>query len=882
MYLLKRIQNCDFSVYRPSGVFYHPVTYSDLVTGRDDEENTQIQSDIETYVRCKKLLTEGGADYEAEKANVVKNIDRMLSAEEVSRNKKRNKEFRAALSTLRDYLCVGEEDERKKEEMSKAFDSVISFTKGLLHCVTYAAQEFTHGVCGGAGIIPSGFYCIDIDHITMHPQTMKEVLCKIFGKCLSSPKSKYVEGLHLDEVHKSARGEGVHIIVDIAPAIYRQLYRPGDVADRREFRYVREAVTKAMDFAFEESETGGISTGRAWGEMDPLDDYQRRIFVPTTHYDLYACTEWAEDSFIQDHEAAVLSVLTGELHLRFEEPEASCDKRSTCTPRPADPVVRVSGEVIRDPFASVTRDYTIDGQPVADVCQAFCEREGYDMYREGNRHKGLLKWAAAVKHYFRSQGEDINLYDFLPRPLGPEMGEEEIRNIVKEAEKPEKPELPEGSFRLSRAALRAEYKQKLSSMPPIPFSAVPGWLKPFLERVKNDDIMSRMILTRIWPVLCSRMGGYVIPGRNGGDMYPCINSMVLGPSSCGKDTTRFCNDLILCDLNDRDAGRMEEMRENAAARDAAGNGKKERKKILFIHNVQDLTVAAMRNNLLASDGERMLISFDEIEQANFTGADLKTFFSLLKRSDGNNDEVVLRSTDSAVNGSLKLAVNFSITGNTQAAYRIFRRSIVDGNSGELGRLLLFVVPELYDYEITPQLGPLPDAEATSAFFREKLDASSCRQEANPQIVKDFAAFESEVRQKVNSYPSMCLRSVVARTLNAGYLIAHICAILSGRYGDEESKIAKFVVESSLHSFRESFCPKIDDVIRQNNKKSQRAGEWMLRDLPEGTEFTAREIADRYNTDEKKIQKNLSWWTKKNKIIRVSKGVYKKGGADAQR
>lgn len=880
MYILKHISKCNFSVYRPSEVFYHPVTYSDLVTGRDDEENTQIQSDIETYSGCKKLLTEGGAKYEDAKADVVKLIDRTLSAA----GDRGDKRIRASLSTLRDYLCAGEEDERKKEETLKAFDSVINSTKSLLHCVTYAAQKFPHGVCRGAGIIPSGFYCLDIDHITMHPRKMSGVLQKIFGKCPTSPKSKYLEGLQLHEVHKSARGEGLHVIVEIAPAIYRQLYRPGDVADGREFRHVREAVTQALDldFAVEEEETGGTSAGRAWGKMDALDDYQRRIFVPTTHYDLNVGVEWTKESFIQDHEAEILSLLTDELHLRFEEPEASCDKRSTCTPRPAAPVVQVSGEGSRDPFASVTRDYMIDGQNVQDVCRAFFEREGFDMYREGNRHNGLLKWAGAVKHYFRSQGEDINIYDFLPRPLGPEMGEEEIRGIIKEAEKPETPKLPESSFRLDRAVMRAEYKQKLSSMPPIPFASIPEWLKPFLERVKNDDIMSRMILTRIWPVLCSRMGGYVIPGRNGGDMYPCINSMVLGPSSCGKDTTRFCNDLILCDLNDRDAGRMEEMRENAAARDAAGNGKKERKKTLFIHNVQDLTVAAMRSNLLASDGERMLISFDEIEQANFTGADLKTFFSLLKRSDGNNDEVVLRSTDSAVNGSLKLAVNFSITGNTQAAYRIFRRSIADGNSGELGRLLLFVVPELYDYEITPQLGPLPDAEATSAFFREKLDASSCRQEANPKIVKDFAAFESEVRQKVNSYPSMCLRSVVARTLNAGYLIAHICAILSGRYGDEESKIAKFVVMSSLHSFRESFCPKIDDVIRQNNKKSQRVGEWMLRDLPEGTEFTARDIADRYNTDEKKIQKNLSWWTKKNKIIRVSKGVYKKGGADAQR
>lgn len=886
MYILNNIKEVDLSKLHEDGFFYHPATYRDLVGARDDDENKQNISVIETYIKYKDLLTQGDEQaYEEQKAEVKEFIESRLSMGAWPlANVKEAQEIRASLTKLRDYLSVSEGDARPQaEEVSKAFDCLISYVKKRLHCVTYAAQKFTNNYIGGAGIIPSGFYCLDIDHITMHPEEMSGVLQKIFGKSPTSPKSRYLESLQLHEVHKSARGEGLHVIVEIAPAIYRQLYRPGDVADQREFRHIREAVTKALNwhFAVGEEETGGTSAGRAWGIVDKVDDYTRRIFTPPTNYDLNVGVEWTKESFIQDHEAEILSVLTDELHLRFEG-EPQCGRRpvSHVFPAAADPDVQVRESGERDPFASVTCNYMIDGQPARDVCRAFFEREGYDMYREGNRHNGLLKWGGVVKHYFRSQGEDINLRDFLPRPLGPEMGEEEISGIIKEAEKPETSELPGSSFRLDRAVMRAEYKQKLSSMPRIPFASIPGWLKPFLERVKNDDIMSRMILTRIWPVLCSRMGGYEIPGRNGGDMYPCINSLVLGPSSCGKDTTRFVNDLILYDLNIRDKARMKEMRENSAARDAAGNGKKERKKHLFIHTAQDMTVAAMRNNLLASDGERMLCTYDEVEQANFKGSGLGTFFSFLKRSDGNNDEVVLRSTDTAVNGSLKIAVNFSITGNTQAAYRIFRRSIVDGNSGELGRLLLFVVPDLYDYEITPQLGPLPDAESTSAFFRERLEAS-CRQEANPQIVKDFAAFESEVRQQVNSYPSMSLRSVVARTLNAGYLIAHICAILSGRYGEEERELAKFVVESSLHSFRESFCPKIDAVIRQNNKKSQRVGEWMLRDLPDGAEFTAHDLAERYNTDEKKIQKNLSWWAKNNKIIRVSKGFYKKGGSDAE-
>lgn len=886
MYILKNIKKVDLSEVHEDGFFHHPATYRDLVGARDDDENKQNISVIETYIKYKDLLTKKNEQaYEEQKAEVKEFIESRLSMGAwPPANVKETEKIRASLTKLRDYLSVSEGDARPQaEEVSSAFDCLISSVKKRLHCVTYFAQKFTNNHCGGAGVIPSGFYCVDIDELKVGSRTMLDFLCKIFGKNMySAHKSKYVEDLRLDEVHTSARGNGMHIIIDIAPALYRKLYRPGDVADRREIRYICENLNKALDTVFEEAKAAGEVTVEKWGKLDKLFDATRRIFVPPTSYDLYVSVEYTQDPFIQDHEAKILSVLTDELHLRFEgEPQRGRRPVSHVFPAAADPDVQVRESGGRDPFASVTCDYMIDGQPARDVCRAFFEREGYDLSKEGNRHEGLTKWLGSVKHYFLGEGESVDLRDFLPRPLGPEMGEEEISGIIKEAEKPETPKLPEGSSRLNRAAMRAEYEQKLREMPRIPFAAIPEWLKPFLERVKNDDIMSRMILTRVWPVLCSRMGGYVIPGRNGGDMFPCINSMVLGPSSCGKDTTRFVNDIILHDITIRDMGRMKEMRENAAARDAAGNGKKERKKHLFIHTLQDMTVAAVRNNLLVSGGERMLIPLDEVEQTNFKGADLDTFFSFLKRSDGDNDEAVLRSADTAVSGIYKLTLNFSITGNTQAAYRIFRRSIADGNSGELGRLLLFVVPELYDYEITPQLGPLPDAEAMSTFFREKLDAASHRQEANPQIVKDFAAFEREVRREVNLYPSMSLRSVVARTLNAGYLIAHICAILSGGYGEGESELAKFVVASSLHSFRESFCPKIDDVIRQNNKKSQRVGEWMIRDLPEGTEFTARDLADRYNTDEKKIQKNLSWWTKKDKITRVSKGVYKKGGADAQ-
>lgn len=514
----------------------------------------------------------------------------------------------------------------------------------------------------------------------------------------------------------------------------------------------------------------------------------------------------------------------------------------------------------------------IYGEPARDVCHAFFEREGFSLTTEGNRHNGMMSWAGVCRHYLHSaeaggRGGDISRY----MPCVPGM-EGEIEGIIREVKR-NGGDLPDGSVRLRKAAEYAAYLRKLAAMPRIPFDKLPGWTRLFIARVNNDDLMTRMVLTRIWPVLCSLMGGYETLGRMGyNQVYPSVSSLLVGPSSCGKTTTSFVCDLILHNITERDHQHMADMRANSAERDAAGSGKKAKKTAKFVHTVQDLTLASLRQNLSVSGGERCLVRLDELDQARTLGGDIATFMGLLKRSDGATTEVTLRVADNAVSSDIKMSVNFEICGNTEAAYRMFRAPIKDGNSGELGRLLLCAIPYYSDYVLTPQLGPLPDAAETSEFFISKLSGLGYM-ERNPKIVSDIRDLEMELMRRCNADNSASMKTVIGRNLDFGYLIAHIAEILSGEYTDRERALAEFVVRNSLHSFRHTFAPLIDASMAQKKKKKE-SDRLTRKDLPD-EEFSAQDLAARTGCTLLKAQQNCSMWVKQGFLELVKKGVYRK-------
>lgn len=184
-------------------------------------------------------------------------------------------------------------------------EASVSKAKRELPVACYAAQKFLFNTIENRGAVPSGFYCLDIDHITGKVEGASSALRLASARW--SPRFK------LMQIQKSPRGEGLHVIIAIERGVYKELYRCDESADGREFVAVREEVARTLGWT---AHTGanGCWDGKTYeeGVLDPLNDYSRRIFLSVPEYILYEDELFGAgrfDEFVSGHESEVYELL---------------------------------------------------------------------------------------------------------------------------------------------------------------------------------------------------------------------------------------------------------------------------------------------------------------------------------------------------------------------------------------------------------------------------------------------------------------------------------------------------------------------------------------------------------------------------------------------